>query len=100
MDDGEESNKEEHDEETNEEEEYERVFGEYEHVVFKWVADGAKTWDEVVKKLKSEIIFIEELRDAGCEMHEEVNNGYLSYSIPEEKRAMFREKWQVDEEEK
>lgn len=99
MDNGEEPDKEGHAEEEIEEEEYEHVFGEYEHVVFKWVADGAKTWDEVVKKLRNEITFIEELRDAGCEMHEEVNNGYLSYSIPEEKREMFREKWQVVEEE-
>jgi len=57
---------------------------------FKWLADGCKTWDEVIARLVSRINDIKELQARGATVDCEIFDDYLYYR--DETREYYHDK--------
>lgn len=76
---GQHDNDEEEDDEEDEEEEEddEEEDDDDEDIIrMKWIADGSKTLDDVIEKLREQIKFIEGLKEAGWELVREMDDDY------------------------
>lgn len=65
---------------------------------FKFIAEGLKNWDEIIKVCELQLELVKELKKFGCKIHEAVDNGYLFYDIPQGKVKEYCKKFDTTEE--
>jgi len=52
---------------------------------FKWVCEGLKKWDDVIKSLEVQLKCIKKAKLLGCKILQKVDNGHLLISVPANK---------------
>jgi len=52
---------------------------------FKWLANDASNWNEVLECMKMREKEIKYLQEMGCVIEDNTNDDYIFYSIPEDK---------------
>jgi len=70
---------------------------EYDSHHFKWIAEGLKKWDDIIEVAQWQLEHLKALKEFGCKIVQEVDNGHLSYAIPTDKVKEYCKKFEVDE---
>lgn len=65
---------------------------------FKFMAEGCKTFDEILKALDSQKSIIRFLKKLECKMEQEVDNGFLMYIVPKKSIKQYCKEFGMVEE--